>query len=177
MTAIALFAAPSARRRAPYENWRPPIIGVSVLAPVGNSDLVLPRFQDGTFALPTGAVEKGQSPEDAGRAVLTGLADELPVQRRVVVDEVQMRRRQVITYVVITEPLTSREACALVYRDPRADLLVLPKRHALSSLARKGKLRAFLGLQAAEIGAMLHLRDGQISRVEDVQPQDVPPNR
>ncbi|MGW7090082.1 hypothetical protein ACWGH2_42235 [Streptomyces sp. NPDC054871] len=145
---------------------------MSVLALVGNSDLVLARFHDGTLVLPTGDVEDGQSPEAAGRAVLTGLAASLPVERQVAVDETQMRRRKVITHVVITEPLSAREACALVYRDPRADVHVLPRTRALSVLTHKAQLRAFLGLQAAAIGAMLYLRDGQITRVEDVRPHD-----
>lgn len=172
---VALVHPPAPRRRAPYENWRPPIIGVSVLTLVGNSDLVLPRFHDGTYVLPTGDVEDGQSPEAAGRAVLTGLAASLAVQRQVAVDEVQMRRRKVITHVVITEPLSVREACALAYRDPRADVQVLPRTRALSVLTHKAQLRAFLGLQAAAIGAMLYLLDGQIVRVEDIRPHHARP--
>ncbi|MFG3134399.1 hypothetical protein ACGFZU_42805 [Streptomyces tendae] len=57
-------AAPSriARPRAlePYENWRPPIIGVSVLAPVGATSLILPCIFGDIPLLPTGAVEEGQ---------------------------------------------------------------------------------------------------------------------
>ncbi|MEU1221373.1 hypothetical protein [Streptomyces microflavus] len=137
---------------------------------------MLLRLYDGTFVLPTGNVEDGRSPEEAAQSVLAGgPASVLPVQRQVAVDRVQMRRRQVVTHVVVTEPLTGTEVRALTYRDPRADVQVLPVTRALSVLPRKAQLRAILGLQAAAIGAMFHLQDGHIARVEDVRPHDALP--
>ncbi|MFJ2441069.1 MULTISPECIES: hypothetical protein [unclassified Streptomyces] len=119
--------------------------------------------------MPTGTVEEGQSPEEAARAVLTGLLDGLPVRRRVAVDQVQMRRRKVITHIVVTAPLTVREASALTYRDPRAAVKVLPTAQALAALPERARMRALLGLQALAIRAMVHMRDGEIQRLESVQ--------
>ncbi|MFJ8774513.1 hypothetical protein [Streptomyces microflavus] len=171
MTSVAALPAPGARRGAPYENWRPPIVGVTVLAIVRNGRLLLLQLHDGSYVLPTSGVEDEQSPEEAAQGALTGLLPGLPVQRRVVVDWVQMRRRQVFTHVVVTEPLTGPEVRALTYRDPRADVQVLPTARALAMLPPRAQLRAVLGLQAASIGAVLHLNDGQIARVEDVLPR------
>ncbi|MEU3008025.1 hypothetical protein [Streptomyces sp. NPDC006863] len=173
MTSVAALPAPGARRGAPYENWRPPIVGVTVLAIVRNGRLLLLQLHDGSYVLPTSGVEDEQSPEEAAQGALTGLPSGLPVQRRVVVDWVQMRRRQVFTHVVVTEPLTGTEVRALTYRDPRADVQVLPTRRALAVLPPRAQLRAALGLQAATIDATFHLADGRIARVEDARPHDV----
>ncbi|MFC8727067.1 MULTISPECIES: NUDIX hydrolase [Streptomyces] len=171
MTSVAALPAPGTRRRAAYENWRPPIVGVSVLAIVRNGRLLLLQLHDGSYVLPTANVEDGQSPEEAAQGALAGLVPGLPVQRQVVVDRVQMRRRRVFSHVVVTEALTAPEVRALTFRDPRADVQVLPTTRALAVLPPGAQLRAVLGLQAASIGAVLHLNDGQIARVEDVRPR------
>jgi hypothetical protein len=160
-------AAAHPRARAPYENWRPPVVGVSVLVPVGARHLVMTDLR-GLLALPTGSVETGRSIEEAAQAVLTGLTEGLPVRRRVVEDQVQMRRRKVITHMVATNPLTYEEATALTYRDPRADVRVLPTVQAVAALAERGRTRALLGLQALAIEAMVYLPDGEIQRLESV---------
>lgn len=82
MKPVALPPTARPRARAPYENWRPPITGVTVLALVGVTSLVLPRLPGDTWALPTGSVEEGRSPEEAAQAVLTPLSGTLPVARR-----------------------------------------------------------------------------------------------
>nr|BAP34732.1 hypothetical protein [Streptomyces sp. ML694-90F3] len=158
------------RRRAPYENWRPPIIGVSVLAPVGTTDLLLPCLPGNALVLPTGTVEDGQSPEDAARAVLRGMPDGLPVRRRVAVDQVQMRRRKIITHLVATEPLTPGNCRALAYRDPRATIRVLPVGQALESLHHKVRTRVVLGLQALATGAVIYTEDGQMPQLKAMPP-------
>ncbi|MFJ5222336.1 hypothetical protein [Streptomyces sp. NPDC088400] len=166
MMPVAALPVARPRTRTPYENWRPPIIGVSVLALVGATSLVLPCLPGGAWALPTGTVENGQSPEEAAQTVLTCLSGELPVQRRVVVDQVQMRRRKIITHLVITAPLTTREAYALAYRDPRAQVRVVRTAQGLASLPEKARLRALLGLQTFAIGATVYLRNGEVQRLE-----------
>ncbi|QCN85909.1 hypothetical protein DDJ31_13640 [Streptomyces griseoviridis] len=141
-------------------------MGVSVLAPVGATGLVLPRMPGGALALPTGTVENGQSPEEAAQAVLTGLPKGLPIRRRVAVSQVQMRRRKVITHLVVTAPLTVREANSLVYRDVRAEVRVLPTDHAVAALTEKARARVLIGLQALAIGAMVYVQDGEIQRID-----------
>ncbi|QUI32626.1 hypothetical protein H9W91_18505 [Streptomyces alfalfae] len=168
MTSVAALPVPKPRTRAPYENWRPPIIGVSVLAPVGATGLVVPCMPGGTLVLPTGTVEDGQSPEEAAQAVLTGLPDGLPIRRRVAVSQVQMRRRKVITHLVVTAPLAVQEAHSLMYRDVRADVRVLPTEKAVAALPEKSRARVLLGLQALAIGAMVYVRDGEIQRIDSV---------
>ncbi|MFE7660400.1 hypothetical protein [Streptomyces celluloflavus] len=169
MTPVATPPAPAPQKRGPYENWRPPITGVGVLAPVGATSLVLPCLPGGALVLPTGTVQEGQSPEEAAQAVLTGLPHGLPVRRRVAVDQVQMRRRKITTHIVVTAPLTVREARALTYRDPRAGVQVLLTAQALAALPERAQMRALLGLQALAIGAMIYMRDGEIQRLESVQ--------
>ncbi|MEV7205272.1 MULTISPECIES: hypothetical protein [unclassified Streptomyces] len=170
-------AAPSriARPRAlePYENWRPPIIGVSVLAPVGATGLILPCIFGDIPLLPTGAVEEGQSPEEAAQAVLTGLPGGLPIRRRVAVDQVQMRRRKVITHLVATESLTVQEANALAYRDARAQIRVFSTTQAIHALPERSRRRVLLGLQALAIGAMVDARDSD--GLEVVLPSSLTP--
>ncbi len=120
--------------------------------------------------LPAGAVEHDQSPEEAAQAVLTGLPDGLPVRRRVAVDQVQMWRRKVITHIVVTAPLTRGQAETLTYRDPRAEVRVLPTVQAVAALPERAGARALLGLQALAIGALVYVRDGEIQRLESVPP-------
>ncbi|WP_432104086.1 hypothetical protein [Streptomyces sp. bgisy091] len=162
--ALAPTAAP--RRRAPYENWRPPIVGVSVLVPVGAHELALVRVPGGALVLPTGAFEQEQSSEEAAQAVFTGL----PVRRRVAVEQVQMRRRTVITHLVVTDSLTRGVAEVLAYRDPRAEVHILPTVQAVAALPQRARSRALLGLQALAIGAMVYIRDGEVQRLESVPP-------
>ncbi|MFJ4686214.1 hypothetical protein [Streptomyces sp. NPDC088789] len=166
MRPVALPPATGPRARAPYENWRPPITGVSVLALVGATSLVVPHLPSGTWALPTGSVEGEQSPEEAAQAVLTPLYGPLPIHRRVLVDRVQMRRRAVITHLVVTKPLTAYEAYTFSYRDPRAELRIVRTEQALASLPERARLRALVGLQTLAIGATAHLRDGEVQQLE-----------
>ncbi|MFF0754384.1 hypothetical protein [Streptomyces sp. NPDC004267] len=149
------------RQPAIYENWRPPVVGVGVLIPVGADHLVLVRTC-GILAIPTGAVEYTQSPEGAARTVLTGLPDGLPVRRHVAVQSVQMRRRQVITHTVATSPLHPEQVSCLVYRDPRAEVCILPTADAVAALTDRGRARLLLGLQALAIGATAYVRDGRV---------------
>lgn len=156
------------RTRTPYENWRPPIVGVSVLIPVGAHELALASVPGSALVLPTGAVEHDQSPEEAAQAVLTGLPGGLPVRRRVAVEQVQLRRRKIITHLVVTAPLTRCVAEQLAYRDVRATVHVLPTVQAVAALPQRARARALLGLQALAIGAMVHIRDGEVQRLESV---------
>jgi hypothetical protein len=168
---VTLPLAPTAvpRPRAPYENWRPPVIGVSVLVPVGADELALACLLGSILVLPTGTVEHDQSPEEAAQAVLTGLPYGLPLQRRVAVYQAQMRRRKVITHLVVTDPLTRGMAETLTHHDPRAKVRILPTVQAVAALPPHGRSRALLGLQALAIGAMVYVRDGEIQRLESVQ--------
>lgn len=168
MTSVAAPPRPKPQTRAPYENWRPPIIGVCVLAPVGATSLVLPSMPGETLLLPTGTVEDGRSPEEAAQAVLTGLPNGLPIRGRVAVSQVQMRRRKVITHLVVTAPLTVQEATCLAYRDVRAEVRVLPTVQAVAALPEKARARVLLGLHALAIGATVYVRDGEIQRIESV---------
>ncbi|MYV90309.1 hypothetical protein [Streptomyces sp. SID1034] len=168
MTSVAAPPIPEPQTRAPYENWRPPIIGVSVLAPVGATGLILACTPGGTPVLPTGAVENGHSPEEAAQAVLTGLPGGLPIRRQVAVSQVQMRRRKVITHLIVTAPLAAQDADLLIYRDVRAEVRVLSTDHAVAALPQKARTRVLLGLQALAIGAMVYVRDGEIQRIDSV---------
>ncbi|MFC9500879.1 hypothetical protein [Streptomyces sp. NPDC056982] len=159
--------ATALRKHSGYENWRPAIIGVTVLALVGVDSLVLPCLMGG-LVLPTGAVEDGQSPQDAAQSVLTGIPGGLPIQRRVAVDEVHTRRRKVISHLVVTAPLAVEEAQCLVYRDARADMGVLRTIEAVSLLTEPARARALLGLQALAINAMVYNRNGAIEHLESV---------
>ncbi|AYN30647.1 hypothetical protein DUI70_0144 [Streptomyces albus] len=124
----------------------------------------------GALVLPTGTVKDGQSLEEAAQAVLTGLPGGLPIRRRVAVSQVQMRRRRVITHIVVTAPLTAQEANSLSYRDARADARVLPTARAVAALPERARDRVLLGLQALAIGATVYVRDGEIQRMESVPP-------
>lgn len=170
----AALAIPAARvrvprARAPYENWRPPIAGVIVLAPVGADGLlVVDTLGRGDYAIPVGFVNDGQDLEQAAQLTLTGLPGGLSIQRRVALDQVQMRRRKVITHIVVTTPLTERDAARLTYHDPRADLRALPTARAVAELPPRAGERVLLGLQALAIGVMAYLEDGVVQRLEAV---------
>ncbi|MFE5688756.1 hypothetical protein [Streptomyces sp. NPDC056512] len=159
--------ATALRNRSGYENWRPAVIGVTVLALVGVDSLVLPCLM-GALVLPTGTVEDGQSPQEAAQLVLSGIPGGLPIQRRVTVDEVHTRRRIVISHLVVTAPLSVEEAQCLVYRDPRADMSVLRTTEAVSLLTEPARARALLGLQALVVNAMVYNRNGAIEHLESV---------
>ncbi|MCZ0998008.1 hypothetical protein O1M63_07285 [Streptomyces mirabilis] len=64
-------AVTAPRIRAPYENWRPPVIGVSLLVPVGADRLAVADLR-GMLMLPGGGVHERQRPEDAAHRVLSG---------------------------------------------------------------------------------------------------------
>jgi hypothetical protein len=66
-----------ARKTGPYENWRPPVIGVSLLVPVGADTLVVADLR-GLTMMPTGSVHDGQTPEQAAQDVLRGTPNGLP---------------------------------------------------------------------------------------------------
>ncbi|MFC9616633.1 hypothetical protein [Streptomyces sp. NPDC056938] len=150
-----------------YANWRPAVTGVTVLALVGVDSLVLPCLMGG-LVLPTGAVEDGQSPQDAAQLVLSGMPGGLPIQRRVAVDEVHTRRRKVISHLVVTALLAVEEAQYLAYRDPRADMSVLRTTEAVPLLTETARARTLLGLQALAINAMVYNRNGAIEHLEYV---------
>ncbi|MGF1236317.1 hypothetical protein ACQSME_03520 [Streptomyces sp. 2-6] len=66
--------------QAPYEDWRPPIHGVSLLIPVGADALAVADLRS-LIMLPTGTVSDGQTPEQAARDLLLGAPDGLPALR------------------------------------------------------------------------------------------------
>ncbi|GAA1153248.1 hypothetical protein GCM10009654_06010 [Streptomyces hebeiensis] len=169
MTPTANSAAALPRSRVPYENWRPPVIGVTLLVPVGADELLVADATGcGDIVLPTGSVENDESPEQAAQRALQGTRRDLPVLRQVAVNQVQMRRRKVISHLVATHPLTHEDAADLAYRDPRAVLRVLPTGQAITELPEKAQARLLLGLQALAIGVMAYLEDDVVQRLESV---------
>lgn len=58
--------APVPRPHAPYENWRPPVIGVFLLVPVG-ADCITVADLSGMLMLPVGGVYDGQTPKEAAQ--------------------------------------------------------------------------------------------------------------
>lgn len=147
---------PAQRRGAAYENWRPPIIGVTILIPVGADALVVADLR-GLIMLPTGAVHDGQTPEQAAQDVLRGATDGLPLLRRVVLASTQTRRRKVITHHLATEPMTRQAVGELIYRDPRVDVRVLPTLRVLDSVTAEGQQRILVALQAMATGTTAHI--------------------
>ncbi len=107
--------------------------------------------------------------------MFAGLSDGLPVRRRGAVDQVQMRRRKIITHIVATMPLTLRKTSTFLYRDPRADVRVLTIGAATAALPETARTRALLGLQSPAIGAMVHVEEGEIQRLEPVLPAQSAP--
>ncbi|MFF1917033.1 hypothetical protein ACFVYE_36890 [Streptomyces sp. NPDC058239] len=118
--------------------------------------------------LPVGPVGDGETPEQAAQHVLAGVPSGLPILRRVVVDEVQMRRRKIITHILVTGPITCEDTAFLSYRDPRAVLRALPTVRAIAELPEDARARALIGLQALAIGAVAHLEAGTVQRLEPV---------
>lgn len=166
-------ANPAARQRhirktAPYENWRPPLVGVSVLVPLGTTCLLVAELR-GDLLVPCGPVHDGQTPEEAVQNVLLGAPSGIPVLRRVAVDWAQMRRRQISTYVVATKPLVHADAARLAYRDGRADLQMLPIAQATSALPSLAQARVLAGVKALADGEMAYLEAGILSRTESAR--------
>ncbi|MEV7198071.1 hypothetical protein AB0N81_40715 [Streptomyces sp. NPDC093510] len=149
-----------ARKTAPYEDWRPPIIGVSVLVPVGADALVVVDLLGGIM-IPTGSVHDDQTPQQAAQDVLRGAPKGLPLRRRVALAWVQARRRKVITHVLATEPMTREDIGQLLYIDPRADVRVLPTMRVIDELPTPGRLRVLVGLQARHHRSPAHAEDPQ----------------
>ncbi|MEU1566243.1 hypothetical protein ABZ504_38630 [Streptomyces mirabilis] len=152
-------AAP--RMRAPYENWRPPVIGVCLLVPVGADCLAVADLR-GMLLLPCGGVYDRQTPEDAAHRVLSGPPGSLRLLRRVAVDWVQARRRKVITHVLATAPMTREVVGHLIYRDPRATVRVLPTMRVIDDLPTQGRLRVLVGLQALATGETAYIEGGVV---------------
>lgn len=167
-------AIPTARQRhmrkiAPYENWRPPLVAVSLLVPVETSHLLLAELRS-DLLVPCGPAHNGQAPERAAQNILLGAPSGIPVLRPVAVDWVQMRRRQIFTYVVATNPLTRADAACLTYLDGRADLLMLPTAQATAALPALARARVLAGLKALADHEMAHLEAGIESRTELATP-------
>ncbi|MDV9173444.1 hypothetical protein R6V09_25500 [Streptomyces sp. W16] len=137
-------------RSAAYEDWRPPVVGVALLMPIGADCLVVADLH-GLLMLPVGDIRTGQSPQEAAERILTS-RDGLPPLRRVVVDQVQMRRRKVITHVLAPTAMTCSVVEGLAYRDPRATLRVMPTVHFIGEVWPKIRLRVVVGLQALATG-------------------------
>ncbi|MCM3264761.1 hypothetical protein M3765_12115 [Streptomyces thermoviolaceus] len=148
------------RRHVPYENWRPPVIGVSLLVPVG-ADCITVVDLRGMLMLPVGALHDGQTPEEAGYRVLTDPSGRLRLVRRVAVDSVQTRRRKVITHVMAAAPMTRGTVRSLVYRDPRAIVRVMPTLQVLDQWSI-GRTRLLVSLQAMATGDTACIEGGVV---------------
>ncbi|MFF4031530.1 hypothetical protein ACFYZ2_17555 [Streptomyces sviceus] len=164
MPATALI--PAQRRRAAYENWRPPVIGVQLLVPVG-ADCLLVAETLGSIVLPVDAVHDGETPWEAAQHVLRGASNGIPVLRHVVLDQKQMRRRKVITHVLATASVSRGDVAPLTYRDPRGELRVLSTDRVIDRLPTMAKLRVLVALQALAVNTTAYLEDGVV--------QDPPP--
>ncbi|MFB6988607.1 hypothetical protein ACFC0C_16035 [Streptomyces sp. NPDC056178] len=140
---------------------------MSILVPVAGDGLLLADMTGrGDLVLPVGPVEDGETPEQAAQQVLPGTPGSLPIVRLVAVDEVQMRRRKIITHIMVTGPITREDTAFLSYRDPRAVLRALPTVRAIADLPEGARTRALIGLQALAIGAVAHLESGTVQRLE-----------
>lgn len=149
-----------AQRRAAYENWRPPVVGIALLIPVGADCLVVADLC-GMLMLPVGDVRVGQSPEEAAQRVLAP-RESLPLLRRVVVHRVQTRRRKVITHVLASEPMTCAAVDDMTYRDPRADVRVMPTVQFIGEVRPEAGLRILVGLQALATGTTACIEGGVV---------------
>ncbi|MEV0375711.1 hypothetical protein AB0I10_39225 [Streptomyces sp. NPDC050636] len=128
---------------------------MSFLVPVGADTLVVTDLL-GSIMMPTGAIQGGQTPQQASQDVLRGAPD--------VLAWVQTRRRKVITHVLATtEPMTREDVGHLIYRDPRADVRVPPTMSVVDGLPAKGRLRLLVGLQALATGEMAYI-EGDVVR-------------
>ncbi|MFE9679490.1 hypothetical protein ACFYO5_36200 [Streptomyces sp. NPDC006259] len=151
--------APAPRRRTPYENWRPPVIGVSLLVPVGADSITVIDLR-GMLMLPVGCVHDGQTPKEAGYRTLADPGGHLRILRRVTIDCVQTRRRKVITHVFAAAPMTREAVTGLVYRDPRATVRVMPTLQFLDRAWPSGRGRLVVSLQALATGETARIDDG-----------------
>ncbi|MGW7715558.1 hypothetical protein ACWGKK_14745 [Streptomyces chartreusis] len=161
MPAAAAAALQAQPRRAAYENWRPPVIGVSLLLPVGADCLAVADLR-GALMLPVGGVFDEQTPEEAAHHVLAGPPGELRLLRRVAVDWVQARRRKVITHVLAAAPMTHSAVEALAYRDPRATVRVMPTLQFVDQMWPPARTRVLVGLQALATGETTCLEGGVV---------------
>ncbi|MGP4009935.1 hypothetical protein [Streptomyces sp. 4N124] len=162
----ATAAIPALCRRAAYENWRPPLIGVQLLVPIG-VDCLLVAETLGSIVLPVDTVHTGERPWQAAQHVLRGARHGIPVLRHVVLDQKQMRRRKVITHVLATASMSRSDVAALTYRDPRGELRVLPTDLVINRLPTLARPRVLFALQALAIDETVYLEDGVV--------QDSPP--
>ncbi|GAA2340972.1 hypothetical protein SVIO_091140 [Streptomyces violaceusniger] len=137
--------------------------------PIGTTHLLVAELR-GDLLVPWGPIQNGQAPEQAAQNVLLGTPSGVPVFRRVAVDWVQMRRRQIFTHVVATKPLTRADTAPLTYRDGRADLCVLPTARATLALPAPARARVRAGLKALADGEMAYLEAGIVSRTESTRP-------
>lgn len=153
-------SAIAAQRRAAYEDWRPPVVGIALLMPVGADCLAVADLR-GMLMLPVGDVRVGQSPEEAAQRVLAS-REGLPLLRRVVVDRVQTRRRKVITHVLASAPMTCAAADNMAYRDPRADVRVIPTVQFIGEVRPEPRLRILVALQALATGTTACIEDGVV---------------
>ncbi|MBO3681719.1 hypothetical protein [Streptomyces sp. NEAU-YJ-81] len=133
--------------------------------PVETTHLLVAELR-GDLLVPCGPVHNGQAPERAASKVLLGAPRGILVLRQVAVDWVQMRRRQIITYVVATKPLTHADAARLTYRDGRADLWMLPIAQVTSALPTLAQARVLAGLKALAEEEMAYLEAGVVSRTD-----------
>ncbi|GAA1669020.1 hypothetical protein GCM10009680_05800 [Streptomyces yatensis] len=133
--------------------------------PIGTTHLLVAELR-GDLLVPSGPVHNGQAPEQAAQNVFQGAPNGIPVLRRIAADWVQMRRRQVFSYVVATNPLTRADAACLTYLDGRADLLVLPTAQAAAALPTLARARVLAALKALADQEMAYLEAGVLSRTE-----------
>jgi hypothetical protein len=153
---------PATHACARYENWRPPVVGVSLLIPVGADSLAVADLL-GLLALPTGSVEDGQTAQQAAQQALGGAPDSLPGLRYVALDFTQMRRRQVITHVLATAPMTREQATSLGFRDARATICVRPTRQVIDRATPRARLRVLVGLQALATGVTGYIEGDSVT--------------
>ncbi|MET7474681.1 hypothetical protein ABZT17_10035 [Streptomyces sp. NPDC005648] len=137
------------------------MIGVSLLVPVGPDSLVVADLRE-LILIPTGPVYDGQQPREAAHSVLRGAKEGLPLLRRVALTCTRMRRRKVITHVWATEPMTREAVGHLEYRDPRANVRVLPTMRVLDDLPPQGRLRFLVALQALATSGTAYIEDGVV---------------
>ncbi|MEU3978869.1 hypothetical protein AB0F77_01970 [Streptomyces sp. NPDC026672] len=156
----ATATTPAPRHHAPYEDWRPPVTGVSLLVPVGADHITVIDLH-GMLMLPVGSMHDGQTSEEAGHRVLTDPSGRLRILRRVAIDRVQTRRRKVITHVMATTPITHGAAVGLVYRDPRATVRVIPTLQLLDRWPT-GRARLLISLQALATGETACIESGAV---------------
>ncbi len=148
--------APAPRRHAPYENWKPPVVGICLLLPVGTDCLAVANLQ-GILTLPVGTVNKGQTLEQASHAVMPGLQSHRLNLRHAAVHEVQARRRKVVTHVLAATAITHDTVTTLRYRDPRAVLKVMPTLQFLDHTSPRTRARTLSALQALATGTTADL--------------------